>query len=53
MGDQYECDINGARNAGLLPVWYIGAMDLPYAEDSSVLTVKAWEELRERMEGNL
>lgn len=53
VGDQYECDINGARNAGLLPVWYIGAMDLPYAEDNSVLTVKAWEELRERMEGNL
>ena len=30
IGDQYECDIVGAAGAGLLPVWYIGAMDMPY-----------------------
>lgn len=30
IGDQYECDVKGALNAGLYPVWYIGAIDLPY-----------------------
>lgn len=25
-----KCDVKGALNAGLFPVWYIGAMDLPY-----------------------
>lgn len=50
IGDQYECDIKGALNAGLFPVWYIGAMDLPYREDKSILTVKTWRELRQRME---
>lgn len=29
-GDQYECDIKGALHAGLLPVWYQGAIDIPY-----------------------
>lgn len=50
IGDQYECDVKGALGAGLLPVWYIGAIDLPYEEDKNVLTVMCWEELRERME---
>lgn len=50
IGDQYECDIKGALNAGLFPVWYIGAIDLPYTEDDSILTVTDWAELRRRME---
>ena len=49
IGDQYECDIQGALNAGLFPVWYIGAIDLPYKEDKSILTVKSWSELRGKM----
>lgn len=44
IGDQYECDVKGALNAGLLPIWYIGAIDLPYTEDKNILTVKAWNE---------
>ncbi len=40
IGDQYECDVKGSLNAGLLPVWYIGAIDLPYAEDKNILTAK-------------
>ncbi len=47
IGDQYECDVNGALNAGLFPVWYIGAIDLPYREDRNVLTVTDWEALRQ------
>ena len=52
IGDQYECDIKGASHAGLFPVWYIGAIDLPYIEDKNILTVKSWKELKEIMEGN-
>ena len=50
IGDQYECDIKGAINAGLFPVWYIGAIDLPYTEDESVMTVKCWDELMREMD---
>ena len=42
IGDQYECDVKGSLNAGLQPVWYIGAIDLPYTEDKSILTVADW-----------
>ena len=45
IGDQYECDIVGARNAGIFPVWYIGAIDLPYSEKEDVLTIREWKEL--------
>lgn len=50
IGDQYVCDVKGALNAGLLPVWYIGAIDLPYTEDKNILTVKTWSELERYME---
>ena len=50
IGDQYECDVKGSLNAGLLPVWYIGAIDLPYTEDKNILTVTDWNELRKWME---
>lgn len=51
IGDQYECDVKGALNAGLFPVWYIGAMFLPYTEDKNILTVASWNELRQQMDG--
>jgi len=50
IGDQYECDVKGSLNAGLLPIWYIGAIDLPYKEDKNILTITDWEELKQRME---
>ena len=50
IGDQYECDVKGSLNAGLMPIWYIGAMDLPYTEDKNILTVTEWKELKQRME---
>ena len=49
IGDQYECDIKGALGAGLSPIWYIGAIDLPYTEDKNILTVKSWSELKQCM----
>lgn len=27
IGDQYECDVKGALNAEMLPIWYIEAID--------------------------
>ncbi len=49
IGDQYECDVVGATGAGIFPVWYIGAIDLPYHEKEGVLTVDSWYELQEIM----
>lgn len=62
IGDNYECDVEGARNAGIFPVWYIGAIDdcppvkreaaeecLSREGKADVLTVKSWKELRDRM----
>ena len=47
VGDQYKCDVIGARNAGMFPVWYIGAIDMPYYAQDEVLTVKHWDELKD------
>lgn len=46
IGDQYECDIVGARGAGMVPLWYIGAIDLPYTAKEDVLMVKDWDEVK-------
>ncbi|WFR59904.1 HAD-IA family hydrolase [Anaerocolumna sp. AGMB13025] len=45
IGDQYECDIVGSRIAGMFPVWYIGAIDMPYTMKEEVLTITNWNEL--------
>ena len=56
IGDQYECDVKGSLNAGLLPIWYIGAIDLPYTMEEehsmgkNILTVKTWSEIERYME---
>lgn len=50
IGDQYECDIVGAAGAGLFPIWYTGAMDMPYTPHEGVLTVGSWEEVRAVLE---
>ena len=50
IGDQYEADVKGALGAGLMPVWYQGAIDLPFTADESVLTVQSWAQLREIMD---
>ena len=49
VGDQFECDIVGAKNAGLMPVWYVGASKYS-GEDKGVLTVASWDELRKILE---
>lgn len=65
IGDNYACDVEGARNAGLYPVWYVGAADRPhYGEVSQVqeqksvqdakpvLTIHHWKELEEIIKNN-
>lgn len=47
IGDQYQCDVAGAENAGLFPVWYIGAIDMRCEPVEGVLTVSHWRELTE------
>lgn len=47
IGDQYRCDIVGAKGAGLFPVWYIGAIDMKYEPREDVLTIENWKELME------
>lgn len=47
VGDQYECDIVGAMNAGIFPVWYLGALDMPYEEKEGVMAVADWRRLQE------
>lgn len=50
VGDQYQCDIVGAKGAGIMPLWYIGAIDMPYTRRDDVLTVESWEEARALLE---
>lgn len=46
IGDNYECDVVGAKNAGLFPVWYLGATEKPHETKEGILTVKSWEEVK-------
>ncbi len=46
VGDDYECDIAGASNAGIFPVWYLGAIDMEYELREGILTIMNWGELK-------
>ena len=46
VGDNYACDVEGARGAGLFPVWYVGAMENPGEPEEETLMVESWEELK-------
>lgn len=50
VGDNYNCDVVGASNAGLFPVWYTGALRSP-ASKHDVLTVSHWCELTDILSG--
>lgn len=47
VGDSYECDVVGARNAGLFPVHYIGAGGAASERKDDVLEIESWGELEE------
>lgn len=42
IGDKIECDVDGALNAGIFPVWYTGALDRPQTELAGVLKINHW-----------
>ncbi len=50
IGDQYEADVVGSRGAGLFPVWYQGAIDLPFTSKEDVLTLQSWSQLQGLLE---
>ena len=52
VGDSYECDVVGARNAGVFPVHYIGAMDMAYERKNDVMEIESWAELRTFIENH-
>lgn len=47
IGDNYDCDVVGARNVGIFPVWYLGAKHAPYEEREDVLAIKEWKRLED------
>lgn len=46
IGDNYDCDVVGARNAGIFPIWYVGAYEGELVPREDVLMVTAWSELQ-------
>lgn len=53
IGDDYECDVVGARNAGIYPIRYIGAMDMAYEKKADVMEIRSWAELKEFIENQV
>lgn len=45
VGDNYWCDIMGAKEAGLFSVWYVGAVDVKYQQEGDTFIIKEWKEL--------
>ncbi len=47
VGDQYECDIVGARNVGMLPVWYTAVVDFEQDFTKEAFKISDWRELQD------
>ena len=47
VGDNYVCDVEGARGAGMTPIWYKGAVDFYQPDHDDVTTIMSWKELEE------
>ena len=50
VGDNYECDVEGSRNAGMFPVWYLGATENVPEKPDDVLRIFHWNELKSMIE---
>lgn len=51
IGDQYECDIVGAEEAGLFPVWYTAYAKQKQDMRMNVLKCESWKDLQRLIEG--
>ena len=49
VGDNYACDVVGARNSGMFPVWYLGAVDFDQPDHDDVTKITSWSELKEML----
>lgn len=46
VGDQYKCDVLGALNCGMTPVWYTQCRHYKEENEHNVLEVASWNELK-------
>ena len=46
VGDNPRADIEGARRAGMHPIWFQRHLHWPGELDAESRTIKAWSELR-------
>ena len=52
IGDDYECDVLGAKNAGIYPIRYTGAIgDMACERKHDVMEINCWTELKTYMDG--
>ncbi len=49
VGDNYACDVVGARNSGMFSVWYLGAVDFEQPDHDDVTKIHSWAELKEML----
>lgn len=47
VGDQYECDIVGAGNVGMFPVWYTAVVDFEQDFTKEAFKISCWRELQD------
>lgn len=50
VGDQYDCDVIGAKGVGMFPIWYTGAIDFKQDMSKDCLKITTWEELKNIIE---
>ena len=50
-GDNPVCDIDGARGAGMTPIWYKAALLQETEDRDDVIKITHWNELRDLIEG--
>ena len=51
VGDNPVCDIDGAKKAGMTPIWYKAALLQETEDRDDVIKITNWNELREIIEG--
>lgn len=50
IGDNYECDVEGAVAVGIFPVWYTGATRKKGENSRDVLEIEDWQDLQRMLE---
>lgn len=45
IGDNFKCDVEGARNVGITPIWYKGALRKEEEDWDDSVSINTWSEL--------